>query len=396
MTYCVLPWLHIATDPDGSIKPCCISTDHIKKIDGTEFNLGKDSIDDIFNSPNYLDIRAKMIAGEKVNGCNQCYQQEKYGGISQRLQYNMTYPRKFTNIVADVNITYFDLRFGNLCNLNCRSCSPRNSSQFAKEIEEISDRSILKFHAPFKGVEEWYDTEIFENNLNSQLSNITTLYITGGEPTIVKKNYEILNSLIENGRSKYITIKISSNMTNFNSLFFEMIDKFKNVIFFASIDGYGKMQEYLRYPSNWEQIDNTIKKLITKTNITVIPTPVIQLTNINKITELFEYFENMNKKLNKSKFSIMPIVLDNPSHLDLINLPKSFKLKCLEKIETFLKNCKFQNKLFYNKIEIVKNKCLSDDISIERLNLYKEYNSILDKHRNQCLSEVDPELFSVL
>ena len=33
-------------------------------------------------------------------------------------------------------IKYFDLRFGNLCNLSCRSCNPTASSQIAKEINK--------------------------------------------------------------------------------------------------------------------------------------------------------------------------------------------------------------------------------------------------------------------
>ena len=30
-TFCILPFVHIAADPDGSIKPCCTSFDKIKK-----------------------------------------------------------------------------------------------------------------------------------------------------------------------------------------------------------------------------------------------------------------------------------------------------------------------------------------------------------------------------
>lgn len=396
MTYCVLPWINITVDPDGSIKPCCVSSDTIRKQDGTPYNLGTDTIQDIFNSPDYISIREKMLIGEKVTGCNQCYMHESHGGKSQRLQYNTEFPYKFTNKVAEVNVKYFDLRLGNLCNLSCRSCSPKNSSQFAKEIKLFQNSGIHKFHNTVEEIGEWYNTDTFEENIESQLSNIKMIYFTGGEPTIIKKNYEILNSLIEKNVSKNITLKFNSNMTNFNSSFFELIDKFKRVIFLASVDGYGDMQEYLRYPSNWEQVDINIKKLIKKTNVIIVPTPVVQITNLNKITELFDYFEDFNRQLKYPKILMMPIVLENPKYLDFMYLPKDFKLDCLKKIEDFLSRCKFQTSLFHNKIGVIRNKCILDSHSIENLSLYKEYNTLLDVNRNQSLEKLNPELYSVL
>jgi hypothetical protein len=100
MTYCVLPWVNITVDPDGSIKPCCVSQDFIKKPTGEKFNLGFDKIEDIVNSKDLVEIRQKMLAGEKVAGCSQCYQHEEYGGKSQRLQYNQMFPLKFSVVAV--------------------------------------------------------------------------------------------------------------------------------------------------------------------------------------------------------------------------------------------------------------------------------------------------------
>jgi MoaA/NifB/PqqE/SkfB family radical SAM enzyme len=397
-SYCVLPWVSITVDPDGSIKPCCVSQDFIKKPTGEKFNLGFDKIEDIVNSKDLVEIRQKMLAGEKVAGCSQCYQHEEYGGKSQRLQYNQMFPLKFSQShVERTDIKYFDLRLGNLCNLNCRSCSPKNSSQFSKEINELHNTNITKFHEILPlTIDTWYESDVFMDNIDSQLKNIKLLYLTGGEPTIIKKNFEILNKLISTGFSKNITVMINSNMTNLNSDFYEILDEFKSVIFFASIDGTGPIQEYLRYPSDWNQIDNNITKLIKRANIKIHPTPVIQTTNLNKIVDLFEYFENFNISANKSIVEMMPIVLENPKYLDLLYLPLDYKLMCWERIEKFIKNCKFQSPLFFNKMKALKNKCLLDSVDLEYLNLYKEYNTILDINRNQKLSDINPELYTIL
>ena len=398
MTYCVLPWVNITVDPDGSIKPCCVSQDFIKKPTGEKFNLGFDKIEDIVNSQDLVEIRQKMLAGERVAGCSQCYQHEEYGGKSQRLQYNQMFPLKFSQShVERTDIKYFDLRLGNLCNLNCRSCSPKNSSQFSKEINELHNTNITKFHEILPlTIDTWYESDVFMDNIDGQLKNIKLLYLTGGEPTIIKKNFEILNKLISTGFSKNITVMINSNMTNLNSDFYEILDEFKSVIFFASVDGIGPIQEYLRYPSDWNQIDNNITKLIKRANIKIRPTPVIQTTNLNKIVDLFEYFENFNISANKSIVEMMPIVLENPKYLDLLYLPLDYKLMCWERIEKFIKNCKFQGPLFFNKMKALKNKCLKDSVDLEYLNLYKEYNTILDINRNQKLSDINPELHTIL
>ena len=398
-TFCVLPWLNITVDPNGDIKPCCVSTDFIKKPDGTHFNLGTDTIEDIYNSSDFLSIRQKMLDGEIVSGCSQCYQHERLGGNSQRISYNEKWNnQKFTSTIANTKIQYFDLRFGNLCNLSCRSCNPRNSSKFAKEIHELRDTEIRKFHGSYTlSIDDWYETTMFEKNIESQINNVTMLYLTGGEPTVIKKNIEMLEKFVLNGHSRRITLVINSNMTNLNSSFYQLLTKFKQVIFYASIDGHGEIQEYLRYPSNWNQIDQNIQTLLTHSNMIVRPTPVIQITNLNKIVDLFEYFESFNRLRGKTIIDMMPIILENPSYLNLAYLPKEYKMMCWDRIQEWLDTkCKYQTGLFYNKMKALKTKCLEEVEPAENLNRYIEFNTILDNHWQHQLQSVNPELYNIL
>ena len=34
-TMCTVPWVGFSNDPDGRIRPCCISKDHVVKEDGS-------------------------------------------------------------------------------------------------------------------------------------------------------------------------------------------------------------------------------------------------------------------------------------------------------------------------------------------------------------------------
>ena len=134
-TFCIYPFYNINSNTDGSVKLCCNIRDnsHVKKNDGTEYNLGKDSIDEIWNSDHLKNTRSKMLAGEKVNDCKDCYRHEELSGSSSRTQSNKQYLHnpKILKAVNDFIITHkvsithlnsVELRLGNVCNLACNSC----------------------------------------------------------------------------------------------------------------------------------------------------------------------------------------------------------------------------------------------------------------------------------
>ena len=398
-SFCVLPWVNITVDPDGAIKPCCISHDYIKKEDGTKFNLGYDSVDDIYNSKEYVELRQKMLDNEYIPGCDVCYHNEKTGRQSRRLinneQYKETIP---TSSESNLKIKFFDLRFGNLCNLKCRMCSPANSNQIAKEITEINNKEYSKFYPVFDiDTDEWWETDTFDDNIKSQVDNIDTIYMTGGEPTVIEKNFEILRDLIELDKSKHITLIINTNLTNTNPRFYQYLPNFKSVILQLSIDGYEKVQEYLRYPSNFKQIDESIHKLIQNHNVKLWATPVIQIGNLNTIVDLFKYFEDINIKENKPLIDIRPILLQDPQHLNIDYLPKDFKQKAFAKIFMWMLNdCKWQSQIFKDTINALKVKCQEESKDINMLQEYIKFNNILDEHRGQTLIDCNEELHTLL
>lgn len=398
-SYCVLPWVNITVDPDGAIKPCCISHDYIKKEDGTKFNLGYDSITDIYNSKEYVDLRQKMLDGEYISGCDVCYNNEKYGRQSRRLVNNEQY-KDVVPISTESNlmIKFFDLRFGNLCNLKCRSCNPTNSNQIAKEITEINNADYSKFYPSFDiESDEWWETDTFDENIKSQLDNIDMIYMTGGEPTVIEKNFAIMGELIELDKSKDITLIINTNLTNTNKKFYQYLPNFKSVILQLSIDGYEGVQEYLRYPSKFSQIDESIHKLIQMANVKLWATPVIQIGNLNKIVDLFKYFEDINIKANKPLIDIRPILLQDPQHLNIDYLPKGFKVKAYAKIFMWmLDGCKFQSQIFKDTMNALKQKCQEESKDIQMLQEYIKFNHLLDEHRGQQLIDCNKELYEML
>ena len=218
--------------------------------------------------------------------------------------------------------------------------------------------------------------------------------MTGGEPTIIEKNFEILNLLVEKNLSNKIKLVINTNMTNVNSKFYDLLKKFNEVVIWASIDGYKEIQEYIRYPSNWNQIDKNVRKVIEFAKFR--PCPVIQITNLNNIVDLFEYLESFNREAGKAIVHISPIILDFPSRLNLVNLPLEYKKECWERIDDWIKNkCEYQLPFFHKRMNAVKNKCLVPVEYTQDLKDFFESNDIFDEHRNFYLSDVNPELYAL-
>lgn len=404
---CVMPWINLSSDTDGSVRLCCVSDTFIKKPDGTNYNLGYDSVVDIINSNDYKKVRQDMIDGLPISGCSKCYANEKSNGRSERQAHNRVweadinfrqkYKQSLRGEDIDETVQYFDLRFGNLCNLACRSCNSGSSSQFNKELKELQHTNISKFNHQIITTElnHWYTTDVFENNITSQSKNLFKYYLSGGEPTLIEKNYEIMQKMIDSGDSNHIVLTLNSNMTNTKIDFYNFFKHFKKVIMLASIDGIYKMQEYLRYPSNWKQISNNLEKIVDMklSNLTIYVNPVVQKTNLGYITELFEYIESINRKYNKSILKIGPILLIEPDYLDLKYLPLEYKISCWDRIDSWIKNsCKYQTADFYQRIKSIKNSCLEDVDYKENLAKYFEFTDILDMHRNENIADVNPEL----
>jgi organic radical activating enzyme len=399
-SYCSLAWVGITTDPDGSLRPCCVSDDKVTKDDGSLYNLGIDKLEDIYNSNFYKNLRQDMLDGKLVPGCETCYSNEKYGRESRRLISNNTFvDQQFTDTHSDIKIQYLDMRLGNQCNLKCRMCSPMNSSMVEEEFDQNPDPVLDRFYLKSEiSVENWFETETFDNNINPHLSDIVTLYMTGGEPTLIKKNYDIMQRLIDNGQHEKLTLIINTNMTNTNPKFYTLLKQFKKVIIQMSIDAVDDLAYYIRYPTDFKVVDKTIYDLLSLgDNITLRAGPVIQTLNLNKLVDLFEYCENINRKYKRLVIDIRPGFVFLPAYNDITYLPKQYKMDCFRKIYMWMmQNCKYQSQQFKNTINALKGKCYEDNLDIDKIKDFLAFNTALDNIRNMKLQDYNKELYDTI
>jgi len=79
-TFCPYPWIHVMTQPTGTVSWCCVARDNFKNDDGTMVDLNKgDKIESVWNNDHMRKIRKQMLNEEVVHGCNHCYDLEDMG-----------------------------------------------------------------------------------------------------------------------------------------------------------------------------------------------------------------------------------------------------------------------------------------------------------------------------
>lgn len=402
-TFCVLPWIHVYADPGGYTSPCCISKDSELRKE-MPYRFGVDKISDVWNSEFMRRVRLQMINGERVPSCQYCYNDESFGMRSKRMIEttfrspenidDMVHYSKNNNGESNTYPTYFDLRFGNLCNLRCRMCSSYNSSQIQKE--QITLKSIPEYY-PFNttapdSINEWFLTNKFWDDIENYIEHIDHIYFTGGEPTLIEQQYEFLNKIIERGYHRNMLLRYNINATNIQSRFLDLINQFKQVDIACSIDGVGEVNNYIRNPSKWEQIETNMKRLITHTesNVSVDITHTLQALNILHLSDTQQWLNELNTLSDKNILMDLN-VLYSPTHLAITILTQNQKNEALSILDNLDKTFIMDHE---SKIIAIKNKLHDNEPSdiLELRKKFKQHMNILDKSRNENLLDVLPEL----
>jgi sulfatase maturation enzyme AslB (radical SAM superfamily) len=284
---------HSVSVENNSYRVCCYA-------DRSGISVNDASIYDFFNSDYMKEMRSTMERGEWPSACSKCKRFEDQGLPSLRSTAFDTHGEGNLN----PELHYLDLQFSNKCNLGCRMCWSGQSSLIAEEegiyIDYQWNKSII---ADFE-----------------KIKTIRRLYITGGETLLVKHNYKFLKKVIDLGLANKITLIMNSNCSVFTESFIDLIKEFKQVFVNLSIDGVGKVQEYIRWPSKWEEIEINFKKWMALEKefprIKVWANPTIQLLNAPYMDEYINYFSGIGARITIN-------VLDGPDFFNLSNAPDS-------------------------------------------------------------------------
>jgi MoaA/NifB/PqqE/SkfB family radical SAM enzyme len=363
--FCILPFIHLHVNENNDVKPCCLSgLNGITKYT-KDFNFN--------NNLQLEEIRQKMLAGERVSACTECYQLDDAGTYSSRTQETAEWVSKLNiETFEDVktNLVYYDIRNDNLCNLSCRMCSPQFSSQLEKEYKR------LNWPVPVQ-------PKSFSFTNTVDIDTVQKIYVAGGEPSLMLGFREFLQRAIASKRTD-IEIRMNTNATNLNKEYRQLLGHFSNVHIVVSLDGYDKINKYIRWPADWPSLIENVHGLYKITNY-ISFNVTVGIWNISNLSQLVFFLErefpNTNVLMNK---------IYRPKSQEFTTFPnKELALQDLEllKLSKFYQQFLFQSKVDYY-IAGMKNSRVDIDALIE----FFEFNDRLDQSRDVKLIDYIPEL----
>jgi sulfatase maturation enzyme AslB (radical SAM superfamily) len=368
-------------------------------------NIKNNSIDDARNSDLHNQIREQMLKGEEPVECKLCWDEESIGFKSKRLHMLQEYPIDKIIDITPLPLTYIDIRFGNLCNLKCRSCGPSDSSLWYDDHVELSGNKEFNFYSGTNYQLEkinnvwtlknddfhWYEDENFWDMIRTVIPNVDRLYLTGGEPWVNKSQWRLLELCVSLNQAKNIILEYNSNLTKIPNNALELWSEFKKVNIGCSIDAIGDLANYVRYPSEWNEIENNIKLLGTShiRNIVAKFSPTVSVFNVLGVLDVADWLKS-NRLPN-----IRPLpsyhILNGPDYQNLTVLPIETKNWIIEQYELWFKNNENQRAHY---MPILKFMTSADNSHL--LPKLKHQTEILDKSRNQNVSDYLPWLGKIL
>jgi hypothetical protein len=422
-TFCPLPWIHLATRPNGDVRVCCTANASgaglidVKDVGlVTDMNLKTHTVAEVWNSEFMRNVRLQMLDNKIPTSCTKCFQEESKGIKSKRnwetmvwsdrLDINSIVSRTAEDGSLPVNIPYFDLRLGNMCQLKCVMCSPHDSSSWIKEwkiqypkYKTVELKQDQSWDSSFDYT--WYQKGSFLDTMKGQAQHIKELYFAGGEPLLIPEHYKILEFMVETGAAKDCILRYNSNGLELPEKLFELWNHFKQVKFNFSVDAVGTRNDYIRYPSTWNDVVANLKRLDdTPDNIIVNIACAVQLLNIITISELVHWKESMNfKKINLPPYGAGLIgthLVYLPSYLNVRVLPKHLKDKVKKNVEYFCSRRSTDEEFMSNPYGVQRwlglvQYMMAEDWS-SKLPSTIEYLETCDQQRGTDFRKVFPEL----
>lgn len=288
---CNAAWNSITFYQNNKIAPCC-SYDYTMAIDVEHLN-GVDT---------FRDLQQEMLNGMKPRGCRSCWVNEEKGVDSYRQNYG-------SDETERSYIKFLDIRNNNTCNLACRMCGPDFSSTWTKTLGKME----IKIQ------------DIWPRLDDLDLSSLHEIYFTGGEPMLNPDHWRLLEKLIEEGRAKNIVLRYNTNLTLLTYKDKSVLDlwpNFRNVHVFGSLEGTGRVVEFYRSGSDWENINYTMDQLIDYRSrykkITLNVFCSVGVLNIWGLQSLIDWCQERDISLNLSK-------LVGPDFLAIDTLPNDVR-----------------------------------------------------------------------
>ena len=297
--------------------------------------------------------RLKMLDGERPSECDYCWKIEDLGKdyFSDRHYKTADYWAwdRFEEIAnsdpkADVYPSYLEVSFSNACNFACAYCSPEISSKWLEDVKQNGQYPVkhgshnLEYmkqigKTPYLNSEHNPYVEAFWKWFPDALPYLKVLRVTGGEPTMSKDVWKLLDYLILNPKPD-LELAINTNLCVTQGLIDRLAYKINQlaevgmkVDVYTSLESTGAQAEYARDGLVYNQWLDNVKYILQETTSTVAIMTTVNILSLptfnNFITTIMALRTEYNKSFERNRIPLSVNYLRWPPHLQctLLDLP---------------------------------------------------------------------------
>ena len=329
-TFCIYPWIHLHAYPTGEAYPCCHA-----EMTHPVGNCRTQTLEEIWRGSAMQQLRSDMLDGTPNAACGRCYEQEEAGFFSGRRSANKHHGHHIKKIGDNpFEMTYWDIRFSNLCNLRCRSCGHIFSSQWYQDQAKLAgpkwamQNKVLNYAGRT-------ETDMWEQ-LVPHIDFVEQIYFAGGEPLLMDEHYRILEEL---DRRERFDVRLIYN-TNFTEvqlkdrLVFDYWRRFKSVAVGASLDAMGPRAEYIRKGTRWDQVVRNRESMLTVCpNVDFYISSTVSIMNAWHVPDFHQDWTNRGL-IRAQDFNVN--ILQDPAHYRIDIAPIKYKQRIRVKFEEHL------------------------------------------------------------
>ena len=270
------PWTHTYLSPQTERRMCCASREpaqNFQQYIDTTAGSGRYipiTLDEHWNGEHMRSVRRRMLADETLPECEVCNDKLLNTNV-YRSYFDSLFGDKYKQVVETTDASGYttmkpvswDYRFSNLCNFKCRMCGDMLSSSWESEQRQ---HNMINWSNPknnwmkpgIKNEIEQFQTTQIEAEFAAAVEDhrIEEVYWVGGEPLMYEQHWRYMQRIIELGDGGNVYARYNTNLSRISyrgcNLYRDILSHVRDWQICASIDGTGRIGEYIRTGLNYE------------------------------------------------------------------------------------------------------------------------------------------------
>lgn len=350
-SFCAAKWLQVTLHLHSGENHSC----HHPKAHKTPLSELATSPSALHNTSFKKKQRAKMLRGERPPECEYCWNIENLGpnAVSDRiLKSGESWAEPSIEEMgvlppeADVNPTYVEVSFSNVCNFKCSYCSANFSTSWREDLRKhgpYSTRSGMQTMDSYPEEDNPY-IKAFWQWWPDLVKGLRVFRVTGGEPLLSKNTFRVLEELSAHPRPE-LEFALNSNLGVSPAAFRKFLDhakdltengKIKRLTLFTSVDGWGGRAEYMRNGLNFLTFQKNVETFlgeVPRAKMTFMAT--FNALSVTSFMDLLRYVLEVKRVHGSRRLNIDTSYLNHPLYQTVQILPPDF-VEEVERMHEFM------------------------------------------------------------